>query len=226
MVWGAIIGAAATIGGGLLGASASRGEASRNRDWQAQQYAERYRITMNDMRQAGLNPILAYSQGPGQSPSGSVGDMSSIGAGFSAAGNIAAQADVRQQAARQSEQQVKTSQAVAQRETASASALREQTNLFKEQQATELAKRFKMGEETRLISVKQQRAFQELQRFINKGDSFMARNYDSIIKILNDIFGVPPSSGSQGSKRGPGFVEAPKWLQMLGITGYRRTDGK
>ena len=225
MVWGAIIGAAATIGGGLLGASASRGEASRNRDWQAQQYAERYRITMNDMRQAGLNPILAYSQGPGQSPSGSVGDMSSIGAGFSAAGNIAAQADLREQGARQSEQQVKTSQAVAERETASARALKEQTNLFKEQQATEFSKRLKMGTEERLLSTQQRRAAAELQRFINKGDAWISKNADAIIKLVKDLFGEPGPS-AKSKKRGPGFVEAPGWLQMLGITGYRRTDGK
>lgn len=92
---GAAIGAAAAIGGGLLGGSMSRSEASKLRDWQADQYSRRYQITMGDMRAAGLNPMLAYSQGPGSSPSGQMGDMSAIQSGFSSAASIAAQAEVR-----------------------------------------------------------------------------------------------------------------------------------
>lgn len=36
----------------------------------AQQYATRYQTTMKDMQAAGLNPMLAYQQGAGSSPSG------------------------------------------------------------------------------------------------------------------------------------------------------------
>jgi hypothetical protein len=39
-------------------------------DFSAQQYANRYQITTADMKAAGLNPMLATTQGPGSSPSG------------------------------------------------------------------------------------------------------------------------------------------------------------
>lgn len=92
----AAIGAAAAIGGGLLGGAASKKEASRLRDWQADQYSRRYRITMHDMRAAGLNPILAARQGPGQSPSGAMGNQGQImGNAFGQAGGIISQGAVR-----------------------------------------------------------------------------------------------------------------------------------
>lgn len=102
---GAAIGAAAAIGGGLLGGSMSKSEASKLRDWQADQYARRYQITMSDMRAAGLNPMLAYSQGPGTSPSGTMADMSAVGRGFAAGGEMAAQANVRTSSAKNLNQQ-------------------------------------------------------------------------------------------------------------------------
>jgi hypothetical protein len=39
-----------------------------NNDWSAQQYATRYQTTVADLTKAGLNPMLAYSNGPGNAP--------------------------------------------------------------------------------------------------------------------------------------------------------------
>ncbi len=99
----AAIGAAAAIAGGVLGARGQRKEASKLRDWQAQQYAQRYQVTMNDMRAAGLNPMLAYSQGPGQAPSGTAGNIGDYGGG--AAGNVIAQGGIRNAQEKQSREQ-------------------------------------------------------------------------------------------------------------------------
>ncbi len=99
----AAIGAAAAIGGGILGASAQRAEASKQRDWAADQYARRYQITMSDMRQAGLNPMLAYSQGVGTLPAGAMGNIGDYGGG--AAGNIIAQSGIRTASAKQARSQ-------------------------------------------------------------------------------------------------------------------------
>jgi len=103
-IWiAAAIGAAAAIGGGLLGAGANRAEASKQRDWAAQQYGQRYQVTMNDMRAAGLNPMLAYSQGVGTSPTGTAAQIGDFGG--AAAGNVLAQGGIRSAQKTQAQQQ-------------------------------------------------------------------------------------------------------------------------
>lgn len=42
--------------------------AAANNQWSAQQYATRYQTMTHDMMNAGLNPMLAYSQSAGQAP--------------------------------------------------------------------------------------------------------------------------------------------------------------
>lgn len=56
-------------------------EAQKNRDWQTQMSNTAYQRAMKDMAAAGLNPILAYSQGGAQVPSGAVaqGSTASVG---------------------------------------------------------------------------------------------------------------------------------------------------
>lgn len=64
------------LGGKLLGgmfdnsAAADRQEAAQQ--FSAQQYATRYQTQVADMKAAGLNPMLAYTQAPGNSPGGVV----------------------------------------------------------------------------------------------------------------------------------------------------------
>ena len=71
----------ATVGSSLIAggfsafgqASANRAaaaEARRNREFQERMTRNRYQYTMEDMRRAGLNPILAYQQGGGPVPGG------------------------------------------------------------------------------------------------------------------------------------------------------------
>ena len=43
--------------------------AAANNAWSADQYGSRYQTMVKDMQAAGLNPMLAYSQSPGSSPS-------------------------------------------------------------------------------------------------------------------------------------------------------------
>lgn len=70
---GGIVGTAAGgLLGNVLGGSSAKdqrnfneSEAQKQRDWQEGMYDERYQKTMDDMRTAGLNPMLAYRQGTG-----------------------------------------------------------------------------------------------------------------------------------------------------------------
>lgn len=48
---------------------ANKDIAASNNEWSAAQYASRYQTMTKDIQAAGLNPMLAYSQSPGSSPS-------------------------------------------------------------------------------------------------------------------------------------------------------------
>jgi hypothetical protein len=67
--------AAVSGGAGILGYIGQQQTNDRNADmaeknnaWSAAQYASRYQTMTNDLKAAGLNPMLAYSQSPGAAP--------------------------------------------------------------------------------------------------------------------------------------------------------------
>lgn len=72
---GALISGAASLLGGERRNDAAADQAAAANAFSAQQYATRYQTTVKDMQAAGLNPMLAYSQGPGASPSGQQAQM-------------------------------------------------------------------------------------------------------------------------------------------------------
>lgn len=67
---GPLISGAASLVGGLMGNQQRSAQAQRANEFSAQQFATRYQTTVKDMQAAGLNPMLAYSQGGGSPPSG------------------------------------------------------------------------------------------------------------------------------------------------------------
>lgn len=87
MVWPAVIAAVGAIAGAAMSNRANRREAERNRQFQADMSNTSYQRGMADMRAAGLNPILAYTQGGASTPSGAQAapNQSELGAGVSGA---------------------------------------------------------------------------------------------------------------------------------------------
>lgn len=94
---GAIAGGVSSLLGGALSNSASRAASSQQHDWNVSDYQHRYQWSMQDMQKAGLNPILAATQGIGGSINGAsalasqynLGEGVTAGMSASAAGNSA-----------------------------------------------------------------------------------------------------------------------------------------
>lgn len=59
---------AATLGGGIWSNLTNLGESKRAREWAANMAGSAWTRTVHDMKNAGLNPALAYSQGPTSTP--------------------------------------------------------------------------------------------------------------------------------------------------------------
>ena len=67
-------------------------EAAKNRAWQAQMSNTSYQRAVEDMRKAGINPILAYTQGGASTPSGAQGTIGSASMGMASSSALGATA--------------------------------------------------------------------------------------------------------------------------------------
>lgn len=116
--------------GGQETNSANADIARQQEEFQAQQYATRYQTTTKDMMAAGLNPMLAYSQGPGSSPSGAAIAMQNpvVPAVNSAANVEATQSTVDQQAIQNMLTKAQISTANSQTALNAASAIRQKAD--------------------------------------------------------------------------------------------------
>jgi len=96
------IGAASSLLGGMFANNAAKKAAQKQMDFQKETLQHQYQWGMQDMRKAGLNPILAYKQGGAGSASGSsytpqnVGSAAVQGASTAAASALAAKAQEEQ----------------------------------------------------------------------------------------------------------------------------------
>jgi len=102
---GAAVGA--SIGGGIDTNSANAARADANNAWSAEQYATRYQTQVADLKAAGLNPMLAYSQSPGSAPTAQQVQFQNPWSGAAAAYKDVTSGDQNVASAAQANSQVK-----------------------------------------------------------------------------------------------------------------------
>lgn len=97
----------AAVGGSVVSGLFNSASASDNRYFQAKQRSTAYQTAVEDLKKAGLNPMLAYGNGPAPTPSGSTAAPVSFGdMGYSSAKD----AKVKTETAKLLEEQQKTEQ--------------------------------------------------------------------------------------------------------------------
>lgn len=69
-----------SVGGDIVSGIFGQMSANKQMRFQKNMYRKRYQYQMEDMAKAGLNPILAYKQGPPGAPSGASATMPPMGA--------------------------------------------------------------------------------------------------------------------------------------------------
>jgi hypothetical protein len=78
MAWPVVAAAGLSLVGGAMGNRAQRREAERNRRFQERMRNTQWQAAVSDMEAAGINPALAYGQGPAASPGGSMASQDDV----------------------------------------------------------------------------------------------------------------------------------------------------
>lgn len=139
---------------------ANLAEAQRNRDFQERMSNTAYQRAMADMQAAGLNPMLAYSQGGASVPSGSQGSVEAVKNAPLAQMALEAYTGIKKANASASQANASTMNATSNASlnnakipgaVAEAEKIQQQTQLLKEQQLTERFRRGEMDAKTKQL---------------------------------------------------------------------------
>lgn len=147
----------------------NRKEAALNRDFQERMSSTAYQRAMQDMKKAGLNPMLAYQQGGASAPSGSQATYNSESK--TGLANMALQAYTGINSARAQQQQI------SQQGEMNQSAI--QLN------KTSAAKNLQEAEKTRLDNVKQKK-FEPLNEKMSEVTSSVSKTFDKLIQGVSN----------------------------------------
>ena len=203
-MWGALLGGAlaglGSIGAGAMASSAqdnanemNREQAEKNREFQAYMSNTAYQRAATDMKYAGINPIMAYSQGGASSPSGSTAQM--IAADGMAEGIKGAAGSAMQAAALNKEMEQKD--ATIELNKAQADVAKTQVDL-NESSALSIQKDINR-------KTVENRMLDETEKTYGKGQrnerhqldiDYKMQDYDNTMKRLNDALGAANSAAS------------------------------
>lgn len=221
MEWGSVIGAGISAIGSLAGGAINSAgqqaandrmmqfnaqEAQKNREFQWDLSSTAYRRGMADMKAAGLNPILAYSQGGASATGGAQASVNlenaleGLGQGVTSAGqiarnvadlsNIKARTEAEQSQAKLNEANTSlsaaaTAKAMQDTQTSAAAQRREDANtaLLTEQVKNPAAQRMLWGAQAHSAATQAALNQRMLEDRTKYGDSVMGREFGSIERI-------------------------------------------
>jgi len=133
--------------------AANREIAQQNNAWSAEQFASRYQTSVKDMQAAGLNPMLAYSQGGGSPPTAQQVQFQNPMASAQQAFHQGAERDVMKQNIEKSKQDVTQSEEQIRNLKAQNLLIEQQANLASSQARVADAQATKALMETPRVSV-------------------------------------------------------------------------
>lgn len=256
------LGAGASVLGGvfdLIGAgnanaaNASMAREAANFNWNAmmenQRFQERmsntaYKRSMADMRNAGLNPILAYSQGGATTPGGMGADMKAatmqntmegLGEGISSAAQKAKDAtasELNKEAAKNTASQTELNKAnevlaksLDQKAQADAAVSAQQLHKVREETENVVKSRELIGAQTTSAAASAAQAaanarYTNVQAddFTARGDSVIGRNVGSIVRMLNTMVkegGARLADSPSSAKQNSEVPQQPRSLREL-----------
>ena len=98
--WGGLFGGLGSMFGSGISAAASAKIARDNRKWQERMTKHRYQYQMQDMRAAGLNPMLAFGASPPSTPTPAMPNIPDFGASMAKGASAASQLLLQKEQAR------------------------------------------------------------------------------------------------------------------------------
>lgn len=171
----AIASGASSLAGGIIANQANKAEAQKQRDWAANMAGSAWQRAVHDMKLAGINPALAYSQGPAATPGGSSARVEdAISPAVSSA-----------QHTRRLAEEIKSMKA-------SQANTYQDSNLKFEQQLTQIAQRQQIAAQTALTGVEMEIAGENLADARNRGAvsrSGFGRAMSYVDRFRSAVFG-------------------------------------
>mgnify|MGYP000188138835 CR=1 FL=1 len=178
------ISAGASIVGGIMQTEAQKQIAADQMDFQQQMSSTAYQRSMADMRLAGLNPILAYQQGGASTPHGAGFNPPNIlgDAASSAMQAMRTEADLRQ-----AKETLKLTKQEQENKKADTWLKKAQAGLSNNLSMKAFFDSNAAAHNVHTAETMSKQREAEFLRFMDRGDSILGRQVDTIEKVWQDI---------------------------------------